>query len=313
VAGLGCRSDPVAGVEASTTEWVALSFLSREVPSWSQENGCFSCHNNGDAARALYCALGMGYNLPGHALTETSRWLAAPSGWQENKGEPGVSDEGLARIQFAAALAEARRGNAIRDDEALARACELVAQYQGPDGSWVIEPKDALGTPATYGTYLATAMALGTLREAKHDSWSEAIERGENWLRRAPVRNVLEASSVLLGLQGAPKRDGVRERCLALIRRSQSSEGGWGPYADTASEPFDTAIVLLALLKVSQAPGVDELIRSGRAFLLAGQLDDGGWVETTRPPGGISYAQRLSTTGWVTEALLRTGTANGRR
>ena len=29
----------------------ALQFLSREVPSWSIENKCYSCHNNGDAAR----------------------------------------------------------------------------------------------------------------------------------------------------------------------------------------------------------------------------------------------------------------------
>ena len=30
----------------------ALTFLAREVPAWKQHNGCFSCHNNGDAARA---------------------------------------------------------------------------------------------------------------------------------------------------------------------------------------------------------------------------------------------------------------------
>jgi len=31
----------------------AVEFLVREVPAWSKNNGCFSCHNNGDAARAL--------------------------------------------------------------------------------------------------------------------------------------------------------------------------------------------------------------------------------------------------------------------
>ena len=34
----------------------AVAFLSREVPRWSRENHCYSCHNNGDAARALYQA-----------------------------------------------------------------------------------------------------------------------------------------------------------------------------------------------------------------------------------------------------------------
>ena len=35
----------------------ALAYLIREVPAWSREHKCFSCHNNGDAARALYTAV----------------------------------------------------------------------------------------------------------------------------------------------------------------------------------------------------------------------------------------------------------------
>ncbi|MFN0122677.1 MAG: hypothetical protein ACKV2V_19440, partial [Blastocatellia bacterium] len=34
----------------------AVAFLAREVPAWPARNSCFSCHNNGDAARALYVA-----------------------------------------------------------------------------------------------------------------------------------------------------------------------------------------------------------------------------------------------------------------
>jgi hypothetical protein len=52
---------------------------------------------------------------------------------------------------------------------------------------------------------------------------------------------------------------------------------------------------------------VKDMITRGRAFLLAEQQDDGSWVETTRPPGNVSYAQRISTTGWATLALLATG------
>jgi hypothetical protein len=37
-----------------TPEERALVYLAREVPRWSVENKCHSCHNNGDAARALY-------------------------------------------------------------------------------------------------------------------------------------------------------------------------------------------------------------------------------------------------------------------
>ena len=38
---------------APTPEEKAVAFLSREVPRWSRQKHCFSCHNNGDAAQAL--------------------------------------------------------------------------------------------------------------------------------------------------------------------------------------------------------------------------------------------------------------------
>jgi len=68
---------------------------------------------------------------------------------------------------------------------------------------------------------------------------------------------------------------------------------------------FDTAIVLLALAAEKPA-GMTGRILQGRDFLATQQQKDGGWPATTRPPGGESYAQRLSTTGWATLALLAT-------
>jgi hypothetical protein len=47
-----------------------------------------------------------------------------------------------------------------------------------------------------------------------------------------------------------------------------------------------------------------DMITRGRSFLIAQQQRDGSWVETTRPRGGESYAQRISTTGWAALALL---------
>jgi hypothetical protein len=64
---------------------------------------------------------------------------------------------------------------------------------------------------------------------------------------------------------------------------------------------FDTALVVQAL---SQAREMPEAARRGRVYLLERQQDDGSWVETTRPSGGESYAQRISTTAWALLALL---------
>ena len=52
--------------------------------------------------------------------------------------------------------------------------------------------------------------------------------------------------------------------------------------------------------------GVREMRRRGRDFLVASQEEDGGWPGTTRPAGGDSYAQRVSTSAWAAMALLAT-------
>ena len=111
-----------------------------------------------------------------------------------------------------------------------------------------------LGSPATYGTPLATAFALRVLSQSRASSRSEAIARGSAWLRRVEPANVPDAVAIILGL-GNAKDDRERQRqALDFIKRAQGRDGGWGAYATTASEPFDTAIALLALKELATRP-----------------------------------------------------------
>jgi squalene cyclase len=270
----------------------AVEYLSRETPRWSKENGCYSCHNNGDAARALYAAMARGYRVPAEALRDSSEWLRAPAKWDHNRVNPAFSDKKLARIQFAGALAEAYSAGVIRDRAALIAAAEALLPYQEQDGSWQVDAGSAAGSPVTYGSALSTYMARRTLEMA---GLTKAGARAEQWLRESRPHSILDAAASLLAIPS-------RRDCLDLILRSQTSDGGWGPHAMAAAEPFDTAVVLLALRKQKQP----EAIARGRAFLIAGQRSDGGWPATTRPPGAQSYAQHISTSAWATMALVLT-------
>jgi hypothetical protein len=285
----------------------ALAYLAREVPRWSAENKCYSCHHNGDAARALYTAARRGRNVPPRALADTSRWLARPAGWDHNGGEGAFSDKKLAALQFAAALAEATEAGLVKDRAALAKAAERVAGWQERDGRWAVGAGEPVGSPATHGTALATYLARETLRRADARQYRAALARADAWARQAPVRTVLGAAAVLLALGKAQDAaaQAQRRRCLELVRKGQSRDGGWGPYVNAAPEPFDTAVVVLALA-AQEGDAAAALARSGRAFLVAHQQADGSWPETTRPAGRDSYAQRLSTAGWATLALLAT-------
>jgi len=286
----------------------AVAFLAREVPRWPIENHCFSCHNNGDAARALYEADRLTGTVPAAALDATTRWLGRPDGWKHNGGEGPFNDPLLARVQFAAALATAVETGHQRDRSSLRRAADLLVEDQRPDGTWPIDAADGIGSPASYANSLAAAVARRTLRLAAPQRYRSQIARIDTWMRKQEVHNIVDAAAILLGLDGAvdsPAR-AQRRRCLELIRKGQSQEGGWGPYIKAPPEPFDTAVVLLALAPLAGSAEVDAMRARGRAFLVSLQEEDGGWPATTRPPGAERYSQRLSTTGRATLALLAT-------
>ncbi len=310
----GCAHAPHRAAAGDDAEQRAVAFLAREVPAWSRANGCFSCHNNGDAARALFTAKRSGFVVPRRSLADTTAWVSRPPRWDHNKGDPGFSDPRLANLQFASSLLAAIEAGIFSDRAALHPAALKVAADQGPDGAWRIEAQDALGSPATYGTALATFSAWRVLTEADALETKIAASRAADWLRRAPMSNGPAVAAVLWFSVLDPSAMSVSRRttAFALLRRTQTTDGGWGPYADSPAEVFDTALALLALAELPRDAEVGAMIQRGRAFILTHQRADGGWTGTTRPAGGESYAQTMSTTGWATLALLRTATARSR-
>jgi hypothetical protein len=169
------------------------------------------------------------------------------------------------------------------------------------DGAWQVDGETSIGSPVTYGGALATTLAKRVL-ELAGDDFRERANRAGTWLREAPLVSVVDAAAVLMGVRDSQKQ----QDCLQFIRRAQASDGGWGPVPHAPPEPFDTAVVLLALNTLERAPDITALIDRGRAWLLRTQLPHGGWQETTRPAGGQSYAQHISTAGWATLALVET-------
>lgn len=294
---------------ADGPEQRAVEYLAGEVRRWRQENDCYSCHNNGDAARALMTAERQSFVVKDGALAETLEFIASPDRWDANgKGAPAANDQDLARVQFAAALVTASELGYVRDPAATRRAARLVAERQASDGSWPVGPSDLAGSPATYGRFLGTAMALRTLRHASSTEFRSRVEKGEAWLRGARASNVLDAAAILMdpGSRTGEALAARTEMCLDLIRRGQGTNGGWGPYVNSPAEVFDTAVVLIALAGLEATPEMTEMAARGRAYLLSTQEPGGGWPETTRPSGSDSYAQHISTTGWATLALLAT-------
>jgi hypothetical protein len=297
------RDDAAAAVAIRT----GIGFLATEVPAWRRENGCFSCHNNGDGARALYQASRAGFEVKDSTLHETTEWLAQPGNWSDNRGDDEFNDPKLAALQFAAALLESQTSDrGERRSEALTEAARLVATFQEPDGSWRPQTSGLVGSPITWGRILSTAIACDVLNAADPMEFRPAIVKADRWLRESEPKNVLDAAALLWGLSSAKDQAAAaqREKALVLIREGENPDGGWGPYVTSATQTFDTALTLLALSRLDPTPETQRLIRRGTEQLVKLQLEDGSWPPTTRPPGANSYAHRISTSAWALQALL---------
>jgi hypothetical protein len=296
----------LAFTPAPTPESRAIAFLAREVPAWTQDHKCCSCHNNGDGARALYEAVRNGHKVPDKALEVATSWLTKPDAWDDNGGDRSYSDKQVDRIQFSSALLAAMDAERIQDNEPLLKAAALLAGQQHKEGYWRVGAEGSVGSPVTYGPTLATAQARRVLQRADAKKYDKAIRNANAWLRNKEVKTVLDAGAVLLALEQADDDEAKAQRkaCLALIRKGEAKDGGWGPYVNSPREVFDTALVVLALSRQSQSEEIQTWLKRGRAYLVKAQNRDGSWPETTRPSGAESYAQRISTTAWALEALL---------
>lgn len=304
------RADPNAVAIAK-----GVDYLKVEVPKWKAEHPCYSCHNNGDATRALLVAGSKGYDI-GTALDDTLAFLKQPAKWDQNKAPSGFDDKTLAKIQFASALAVAERhGKAAAVD--LEAAAKLLVAEQKPDGSWELDSSQSLGSPATYGTIIATWSARTSLISSGMQPDNFTIVQTDRWIRGLTPENVLDASGTILALELSSDvmAENLRRNCLSILRNGQSPAGGWGPYVTAAPQVFDTAMAVLALSSLEAEPRlarsayrVEELkeaIANGKKYIVSQQRPDGSWPETTRPANQESYAQRISTTGWALLALLQ--------
>ena len=304
------KADPIAAAISR-----GVGYLVKEVPKWKAQHPCYSCHNNGDAARALLAASAKGYDI-GTALDDTLAFLKQPAKWDQNKSPEGFDDKQLARVQFAAALAVAERhGKAASTD--LEQAAKLLVADQKADGSWTLDQSDSIASPATYGTIIATWSARTSLIASGMQPDHFTIVAADRWIRGIVPENVIDAAGAILALDLASDvmADNLRRNALQIIRKGQAPDGGWGPYVTAKPQVFDTAMAVMALSLLDTEPRlarstyraeeIKEAIAEGKAYLVSQQRPDGSWPETTRPADQESYAQRISTAAWALLALLQ--------
>jgi squalene cyclase len=294
-------------LQNASPEQKAVDYLLTEVPRWPMENRCYSCHNNGDGARALFLAYRLKQPVAPASLEGTGEWLQRLDDWGKT-GTTGFGDEKLARIQFAAALVDAVDIGLVQDRSLIGRAATLLLPHQEADGSWQLDAQAASPSAVTYGPVLATFMARRTLDRAGDPRFAEPIVRADQWLRSADIQTTVNAAAAVLAFES--RKDTASQaraaQALTILLVAQNADGGWGAFPKTPSEPFETAMALLALNTARHRPEIEARIVKGRISLIGAQTEDGGWPGERQAATGGTYARHISTSAWSTIALLTT-------
>ncbi|MBL0159942.1 MAG: hypothetical protein IPP47_23060 [Bryobacterales bacterium] len=188
----------------------------------------------------------------------------------QQPGDPAVSDK-LARIQFGAALLASGRREAV---------CGGGGDWERYGRGWLLDGGCGFSGDVWDGTGdLFRAGGFAGLRAGN------GVDR--------PMAGGQAAGGECCGGGGFVDGGSGAGRCAGVLAAGADIGRGWGEYPGTPAQVFDTAVAVIALRGDAR----------GRAWLLARQQPEGGWAETTRPPGSQSYAQHISTTAWALMAL----------
>lgn len=291
----------------------AIVYLEKEALSWKTENACFSCHNNGDATRVLLENSESPRLFKNSRWNESIRWLGTPEKWKKASSTEVDLSPALAIIQFGNAMLAAQQiGLLPLNDSRHRSAAMLTIETQHVDGYWEIEAPGHLGSPGTYGNPLGTAMALKILKNSTVSKAESAIQKSMDWITQMSLRSTIDLAAGIQILKNSDKSEHlalVTKWSQKLIQQ-QNDNGSWGPFASRFGEAFDTAVAIQTLAPfLSTHPDFHRPLNRGRTFLVNTQEPAGGWTETTRPPGGSSYAQHISTSAWALSALKAVSSA----
>ena len=154
----------------------------------------------------------------------------------------------------------------------------------------------SLGSPATYGTIIATWSARSTLIASGMQPDNFTIVQADRWLRGLTSRTCSTRPRLILGAGAIERRDGREpapncaehpahrpgaERRLGAVRHRARRRSSTPRWRCSRSSTLD---VEPRLARSTYRPEeLKEAIAKGKTYLVSQQRPDGSWPETTRP------------------------------
>jgi hypothetical protein len=291
----------------------AVATLDPIGPSFNQQTGCVSCHNQSLPALARQAAgmsgIAVERAVASHPDEATLRmWKPRLSanfvGACGGSGYIPTATYGLVSM-----AAERMPANGITDSVAV-----CLASRQSPDGSWKVND---VRPPLSGSPILYTALAIRALDAyappALRADTDRRLEAGRAFLLRTEPHDTQEETMKLMGLvwaNAAPAGIAAQARRVTALQRA---DGGWGQTPLMASDAYATGQALEALRLAGMAPAAPNY-RKGVTYLLTTQREDGSWFVQSRGfgfqpyreygfPHGRSQFISAAATSWAVMAL----------
>ena len=261
----------------------AIKRLAPISPAFSERNRCISCHNQSLPSMAFAKAREAGIPIGPQVAThpdEVTLKSWAPTVPQNLLGRCMGGGFVPNTAYGLAAMVESGRSRTPTTDARLI----CFASLQNVDGSWTVpDVRPPLGGSALVFTALAVRVlgANGLAPPGLRAQIGPRIDRAAAFVRRTDPQDTQDAAFKLMGLVWLKgSSDEVTAQANALLAL-QHDDGGWAQEPAMASDAYATGQALHAL-RVSGMPASHEAHRSGTAYLLRTQQQDGTVHHTDR-------------------------------
>jgi hypothetical protein len=276
----------------SATEAVekSLSLLQRTSGTFFREGGCASCHGQNLTGMAVSAARANGVRVDEAAAAEQLKTVKLQFASFDQVLLQRMDPPGAIDVLMYSVLELAAEG--APPDRVIDAMIFNMAGEQRRGGNWHLS--GLARPPMEDGDFSRTAMSLRSLSlyplPGRKAEFEQRIARAAAWLRSASPRTTEDRDMQLLGLKWANADLRSLEEPLKKLAALQHSDGGWAQTLDLASDAYATGQVLYTLRELG-TPASDATYRSGVAYLLSTQREDGSWYVRSRAPKFQPYFQ----------------------
>jgi outer membrane protein OmpA-like peptidoglycan-associated protein len=276
-------------------EWLQPAAL-----EWQNQNQCFGCHVQAQAAMGLAVAKHNGYLVSPAAvqeLTDYMRLLQDADGSESNlllldnqsvmtaqlaaKSSHTPTDQPVTATQFAAmSFAHLDQMGDNKPDPTLLKFAGWLISKQQPTGELI---PDLDRAPISQGSFMPTANAALAFMQAFAETgdarYQSAGSKAVDFIAAAKPETTQDQVFTILAVSrfGSPQQQSLVSGLIARLKSEQGTDGGW---RESSISPGPNAFATGQVLYAFKEAGVDtrspEFVR-GVKYLLGTQQDSGAW------------------------------------